>query len=321
MPQETSLSGHIHQAVSDTTGNCFDPRYLAAKKVVDDRALSQHVWRTLRRALPQTTGSEPVSVLEIGAGIGTMFERAIDRGLLTGHATYVATDSDPGQLRAAREYLSQWAVKRGHTLSWPETYRGRLSTTEADVSLILIHARAEDLMDRVDMPCLFHLLVAHAVLDLLDFPAVLPHLLSRLQDDGLAYLTCNFDGETIFLPECNDQEIVRLYHASMEERLHGASHTGRRLLTFLQGPGLELLAAGSSDWIIHPRQTGYSREETFFLHAIVETVERELTGRPCPPSGLAAWGRLRHLQIDAGELSFLARHLDLLARRRPPSRP
>jgi hypothetical protein len=189
------------------------------------------------------------------------------------------------------------------------------------VSLILLQARAEDLRNRPEIPRVFHLLIAHAVLDLFDFPAVLPHLFARLKDDGLAYLTCNFDGETVFLPEGDDQEIVSLYHASMEERLHGASRTGRRLLTFLQGSSLELLAAGRSDWVIHPGQTGYSREETFFLHSIVETVERELAGRPCPPSGLAAWGRLRHLQIDAGELSFLARHLDFLARRPSPSPP
>jgi hypothetical protein len=318
MPQDTSLSGRVHQAISDSTGTCFDPRYLAAKKVVDDRALNRHVWRTLRRSLPQT--AEPLSVLEIGAGIGTMFERIIDRGLLAGRVTYLATDSDPGQLRAARIYLSQWAGKRGHALTWSESC-GRLTTAGAEVSLILLHARAEDLGDGLEIPRPLHLLIAHAVLDLFDFPAVLPHLFARLTDNGLAYLTCNFDGETVFLPEGDEQEIVSLYHASMEERLHGASHTGRRLLTFLQDSDLELLAAGRSDWRIHPRRTGYSREEAFFLHSLVETVERELAGRPCPPSGLAAWGRLRHVQIDAGELSFQARHLDLLARRRSPSLP
>ncbi|KJS03492.1 MAG: hypothetical protein VR65_00520 [Desulfobulbaceae bacterium BRH_c16a] len=305
------------QAAVDKTGKSFAPDYLAAKKTIDDRALNHHVWETLCQALPQTTGNEPVNILEIGAGIGTMLERIVDWGLLTNASTYVATDSDPGQLGAARKYLSQWAGRRGHALSWPEEHRGRLSTSRADISVALDLARAEELADKSGSPGPFHLVIAHAVLDLVDFPAVLPRLLSRLTKNGLGYFTCNFDGETVFLPECEgDAEIIRRYHASMEARLAGASHTGRRLLTFLQRPGLELLAAGSSDWVIHPRSHRYVTDEAFFLHAIIETVERELKKNRRLP-GLAAWARLRHRQVETGELSFLARHLDLLVRRHP----
>jgi hypothetical protein len=318
MQQDNRMSSQFPRATADEAGKSFSPRYLAAKKGIDDRALNHHVWETLRQALPQTTGREAVNILEIGAGIGTMLERIVDLGLLTGPAVYVATDSDPGQLKAARSYLSQWASRPGHTLSWSGEHHGRLRTENADVSLILTHARAEELADRSDIPGPFHLMIAHAVLDLVDFPAVLPRLMSRLTNNGLAYLTCNFDGETIFLPACDgDEEIIGLYHASMEARLIGASHTGRRLLTFLQRPGLGLLAAGSSDWIIHPRDNRYSQDEDFFLHAIIETVELELAQKTCPLSGLAAWAHLRHRQVEAGELSFLARHLDLLARYHP----
>ncbi len=167
--------------------------------------------------------------------------------------------------------------------SWAGDYDGRLSTSRAEISLTLEPASAEELADRSDSLGPFHLIIAHAVLDLVDFPAVLPRLLSRLTDNGLAYFTCNFDGETVFLPEYEgEEEIISRYHASMEARLTGASHTGRRLLAFLQGPGLELLAAGSSDWIIHPRNYGYRTDETFFLHAIIDTVERELAKKYQP---------------------------------------
>jgi hypothetical protein len=151
---------------------------------------------------------------------------------------------------------------------------------------------------------------------------VLPGLLSQLTNNGLAYFTCNFDGSTLFLPEYprgEEQEVLRRYHASMEARLTGASHTGRRLLTMLQRPGLELLAAGSSDWVIHPRNKAYSEDEALFLHAIIATVEQELTGKSGPaPAGLAAWACTRNQQIEAGTLSFLVRNLDFLARRRTP---
>jgi SAM-dependent methyltransferase len=313
-------SGMIKQASNrpiavDISGNDFYPRYLAAKKAIDDRALNHHVQEALRNALEKVTGQVPLNILEIGAGIGTMLQRFLERGLLKGSATYVVTDSDPGQLAAARKYLSQWAQKSGHALTWSGRDRGRLRTPEADVTVMLIPVSAEELTERSDRLGSFDLLIAHAVLDLLDFHRLLPGLFSQLKANGLAYLTCNFDGKTVFLPECDaDQKIIEGYHASMEARLTGANHTGRRVLQLLHRPGMELLAAGSSDWIIHPLKNGYAKDEIFFLHAIIATVEHELAKKECPPSDLAAWARLRHQQIEAGRLSFLAGHLDFLVR-------
>jgi hypothetical protein len=250
-----------------------------------------------------------------------MLARMVDWGLLTGPATYLLTDCDAGHLRLARRYLAAWADERGSTLHWPEQQRGRLGTAQAEIALGFETVRAEEMARRTESRGIFHLLIAHAVLDLLDLPAVLPGLLAQLTSNGLAYCTCNFDGGTHFLPEYpggEEQEILRRYHASMEARRIGASRTGRRLLNLLQGPGLELVAAGSSDWVIHPRNTTYSGDEVLFLHALIATVEQELAGKSGPaPSGLAAWARTRHRQVEAGTLTFLARNLDLLARRRP----
>lgn len=300
----------------------FDPHYLAAKKSIDDRALNRYVWTALCQAQPQTRGVEPVNILEIGAGIGTMLARIVDWGLLTGPATYLATDCDTGHLRFAQRYLAAWADERGYTLHWPEKQRARLCTAQAEITLVFEAVRAEEMARRTETRGTFDLVIAHAVLDLIDLPAVLPDLLSQLTNNGLAYFTCNFDGTTLFLPEYpggEEQEMLRRYHASMEARLTGASSTGRRLLTMLQGPDLELLAAGSSDWVIHPRNEAYTEEETSFLHAIIATVEQELTGKSGPaPAGLAAWARARNQQIEAGTLSFLVRNLDFLARRRTP---
>ena len=104
------------------------------------------------------------------------------------------------------------------------------------------------------------------MLDLVDTAAVLPQLLTQLAHGGLAYLSCNFDGETAFLPPSEtDKEILRHYHDSMDMRQTGASHTGRNLLNLVQHPDLEILAAGSSDWIIHPRSRQYTKDESFFL--------------------------------------------------------
>ncbi len=309
--------------MTDEDGRSFDPRYLAAKKSIDDRSLNHQVWQALCRELPQSAATEPARIVEIGAGIGTMFQRIVDRGLLTGPASYLVTDSDPRQLDAARQYLGQWAKKRGHLLSWMDEQHGRLQTADADIQLTLKAAGAEQLAGDRDQSDPFHLLIAHAVLDLIDFPFLLPQLISRLRVGGLAYLTCNFDGETIFLPEAeDDRQVVDIYHGSMEARLKGASHTGRRLLSFLQQPNIDLLAAGSSDWFVFPRQGVYREEENFFLHTIIDMVAKELAKKGGPQEQRqkhSAWVELRHRQVAAGELTFIARHIDLLARRGGPS--
>jgi SAM-dependent methyltransferase len=316
MHPDNVLEGRNLRQTVNRSGGGFAFRYLAAKKGVDDRALNRHVWETLRSTLPQTAAGEPAVILEIGAGIGTMLERIIDRGLLTGPAIYHVTDCDEDNLAFGRRYLAQWAERCGHVLSWSGEHHCRLLTANFEVSIFFKPARAEELALRFDIPGPCHLLIAHAVLDLIDFPVVMPHLFQRLAENGLAYLTCNFDGDTVFFPEYHGElDITRLYHASMEKRLAGASRTGRRLLGFLQRPGLELLAAGSSDWLILPGKGGYPDDEAFFLHAIIATVEQELANLDDSPPGLGAWSRLRHRQVETGELSFFARHLDFLVRR------
>ena len=47
------------------------PHYLLSKQSVDDRALNQHVLNELRRRLP----AQPIRIMEMGAGIGTMLRR------------------------------------------------------------------------------------------------------------------------------------------------------------------------------------------------------------------------------------------------------
>lgn len=294
----------------------FSPRYLAAKKGIDDRALNREVWNTLVRALPESTAGEGTRVLEIGAGIGTMVERTIEWGLLKGAGLYLATDQAADHIRTARERLHHFALARGEAVRWDGEERGVLTHAGGEMDLVLKRITAEELARGQRPAPPFHLLIAHALLDLVDFRALLPQLFPQLQTGGLLLLTCNFDGETIFLPDgpgTVEEEIIRRYHASMEERVTGASHCGRRLLAFLEEQGLEILASGPSDWVIHPQQGGYGRDEEFFLHTMVDTVEQELA-EPSPPPGLKAWARTRRRQIEAGELSFMARHLDCLAR-------
>jgi spermidine synthase len=84
------------------------PRYLLSKQTVDDRALNKDVVHALRVHLPP----EPVSIIEVGAGIGTMLKRVVDWDIFcSGHYTLV--DSIEQNIDYAREWIPQWAAEAG----------------------------------------------------------------------------------------------------------------------------------------------------------------------------------------------------------------
>jgi len=139
----------------------------------------------------------------------------------------------------------------------------------------------------------------------------------------LVYLTLNYDAETILLPIVDrrfDEEIIRLYHESMDTRIirgkkAGDSRTGRHLLLHLNNSGADILAAGSSDWIVFPRSKSYQEHESYFLHFIIHTIFEELKGHDSlDPRRFDSWVAQRHSQIEKGELIFIAKQMDLLAR-------
>src|SRR5687768_5233484 len=87
------------------------PRYLSSKKTVDDRALNQGVMARLRSELA-ALGHQPLQVLEIGAGLGTMVARLAEAQVVS-RARYQLFDVDAKLLREARTWLLSWAAGRG----------------------------------------------------------------------------------------------------------------------------------------------------------------------------------------------------------------
>jgi SAM-dependent methyltransferase len=295
-------------------------RYLAAKQTVDDRALNPHVLAALRAALAGH-GARPLAVLEVGAGIGTMIERLLAWGVVV-DADYTALDASAEAIAALRERLPAWATARG----------GRAAVGGDAIALQLPAARA---VVRPVVGDLFafaarwrgqrrwDLLVASAVLDLVDPRAALAALLPLLAPGGLAYLAINFDGLTVFEPTRDptfDARLMALYAQSIDRPRHeprerGDSHAGRHLFGYLRALGAEIVAAGSSDWVVLPAAGGYPADEAFFLHWVVHQFARALREHPAVvPADLAAWVARRHAQIEAGELLYVAHQLDYLAR-------
>jgi SAM-dependent methyltransferase len=299
---------------------CFDQasmtldyaRYLAAKTTVDDRALNRHVLAELRRLMP----AGAPRVLEVGAGLGTMVARLLDWGAV-GAGEYILLDADRQLLERSRRWLRDWAAARGlRSDLLPDGLR------VGDVRVRLVHAELGSYMEGAHgAPA--DVLIANAVLDLVDVPAVLPGLLRLLVPGGVYWFTINYDGESIFAPgHPHDEKIMQAYHRDMDEHFRdpwpaGESRTGRRLFHYLRAAGAPAVAAGSSDWVVHPGPDGdYPGDEAYFLHSILSTIQNALRDRQdrVKPADLADWLAQRGRQLAAGELVYIAHQLDFVGR-------
>lgn len=311
-------------------------RYLTSKRSIDDRALNYRVWSTLATRLARAqSGQHPFTVLEIGAGIGTMLERMLEERLLPA-CRYALLDADAANCQMIPTRLADWAAAHFGTLTaavQPAPFHPvpsaahRLTAPAAPVvDTYTYHQDLFTFLDAViDHPMIDHpavdLLVAHAFMDLVDVPSTLTRIKAVLRPGALLYLTINFDGGTILQPEIDpelDPLIERLYHATMDRRIvagrpSGDSRTGRHLFGRLNSAGIQVLDAGSSDWIVFPQRNTYPADEAYFLHFIIQTMDGALRDNPAlNPDRFAAWVAARHRQIDAGELVYIAHQLDIL---------
>ena len=287
-------------------------RYLAAKTTVDDRALNRHVLAEFRRLMP----AGAPQVLEVGAGLGTMVARLMDWGAVGG-GEYTLLDADPQLLDCSRRWLRDWAAARG--------VRSNLlpdGLQVGDLRVRLVHAELGRYLEAAH-GALADVLIANAVLDLVDVPAVLPGLLRLLVPGGVYWFTINYDGESIFEPgHPHDDLIMRAYHRDMDERIRygrpaGESRTGRRLFHYLRDAGAPALAAGSSDWVVSAGPDGnYPGDEAYFLCSILNTIRDALRNHQdrVEPADLADWLAERGRQLAAGELVYIAHQLDFVGR-------
>lgn len=306
--------------MNDFTNHGF-VRYLAAKKTVDDRALNKSVWDSLKREIRSRPSHEPLRVLEIGAGIGTMVERALEWGLFD-RADYLALDAMPKNITEAFTRVPTFAKSLGfEVIAQSGSYRFSRGATE--VTLSLTTADVLDFIDREPRPTGWDLLIANAFLDLVDVPSALPRLLSVLRPGGLFYFTITFDGATILEPEIDpalDARIQALYHETMDKRIvrgkpSGDSRTGRHFFRHARSIGAHLLEAGSSDWTVFAGPDGYPADEKFFLHFIIDTMASTLSDAPeLDAEELREWARLRHAQVEDGTLVYIAHQMDFLGR-------
>jgi SAM-dependent methyltransferase len=297
-------------------------RYLEVKKSIDDASLNRRVWQKIADSLPASSSDNPLKVIEIGAGIGTMLIRMIEWGLFD-HAVYTGIDNQTANSQYARIYLQSWAVRSGYQVQ--ESNQGLILTGNG--KQIVVNLLDADLFayiaSHTDQD--IDLLVANAFLDLVPLPRTLDQILNWVQQDYLFYFSINYDGLTILEPVIDpefDALVLDYYHETMNERLFNGIHygdhqTGRHLLDHIRGVGGRILAAGSSDWIVFPESGGYSADETYFLHFIINTIESALHGHTSlDVDKFTNWISRRHEQIENGELVYIAHQLDIMGNAR-----
>jgi SAM-dependent methyltransferase len=291
-------------------------RYLAVKRQIDDRSLSGSVWRKLRDHLRQAKRRRPLDVIEMGGGIGTMFDRVLD-WTLTPRLQYTL-------IEANRAYLDEFESRIEHLPYIAAGSENRFQGQAPSGVTFELEALCADIHAVIGDPKLFNrwdLVMAHAVMDLVNIPETLHGFQRLLRPGGLLYLTLNYDGLSCFLPQWEpefEEMFMSRYHLSMDNRIiegrsSGSSQSGRRLIQHLLSAKLPLIAVGNSDWIVLPQHGGYQRGEAFFLEMIVHTIERQLQqDNTVDHYKLAQWAKHRITQIAAGELIFMARNIDIL---------
>src|SRR4029077_10339699 len=250
------------------------------------------------------------------AGLGTMAARLMDWGVVSA-GEYTLLDADRQLLGCSRRWLCDGAAARGLRSDplpdglWVGDLRVRLVHAELGSYLEAAHGAPADVV------------IANAVLDLVDVPTVLPGLLRLLVPGGAYWFTINYDGESIFAPgHPRDDQVMQAYHRDMDERVRygraaGDSRTGRRMFHYLRAAGAPALAAGSSDWVVSAGPDGdYAGDEAYFLRSILSTIQNALRSRQdrVEPADLADWLAVRGRQLAAGELVYIAHQLDFVGR-------
>jgi hypothetical protein len=234
---------------------------------------------------------------------------------------YTAIDADPEAIVACCRHLPAWMSARGFDVVDETPRRWRFRRDGSDVTVEAETIEVQQFIVRTGGSRLWDVIIAHAVLDLLDLSSTLPGLVSLLRPGGVCYFTIAFDGATIFEPVLDpvlDAQIERLYHRTLDlRRVAGApagdSRTGRHLFEHLRAAGIDILDAGSSDWVVFAGSQGYPDDEAYFLHYIIHTIDLALRGHSdLDPVGFDAWVARRHAQIEAGSLVYIAHQLDFL---------
>jgi SAM-dependent methyltransferase len=285
------------------------PDYLSAKKPVDDKSLNQTVWSKLECWLKaQQDNSIPLNILEIGAGIGTMIERLLEKNLLT-NCHYTAIEMESPFREVAFNRLKNWAILNNFSHDEINKEQIRITSNKLNLELNWVIADVLNYHENVKKDS-YDLLVGHAIIDLFPVPQCMPTLLAYLKPGAAFYFSLNFSGTTQFIPaHPYDEKISAAYHQDMDNRFPQLkwqpSQTGIMLGNWLMSQGHTVIEQGSSDWNL-PLSGVEPDTNQLFINNILDTIDHALKNL----SGLEEWLVTRRTQLETGELQLLVTNQD-----------
>ena len=293
--------------------------YLEAKFALDERSLNPDV----RQACLDRIGSERrvLRWLDVGTGTGAMVRRLIAGGL--GPALAItALDRDAELLTAASVTIDAQLETQGYSTL---VHSAGIDAQRSGQS-ISIAFQCRSLFDFEPVkPAFYDLITAHAFMDVVPMAAALSRFSRWLAPGGVLYATLNYDGYTAIFPVYRDEafetDLLAEYDATMERRRvlgepTGGAHSGRRLHGLLSAMGYDVVAYGSSDWDITPREGRYRDRDADVLRTLLAWIHDEGVQQPAiGRAGLARWHAERRARIESRELGMIVHQLDVVATR------
>ncbi|NBB86077.1 MAG: methyltransferase [Bacteroidetes bacterium] len=289
--------------------------------MLDKRSISAHVFNQFRDLIySQVEQYKKLNVLDVGAGLGSLFKRICDLGI-KGHIEYTVIDIEEAHVATARSEIGRWLRERGHVIR--EESPQHILVKDAGCEVNCQFVTADALTFAAESPNSYDVLVGQAFLDIIPLRSGLKSLFKALRPGGVFYFPINFDGISALLPvedKARDTLVEDIFHQSMDERdkgRTGGSQTGRQLLDVLPVVGARIDAVGASDWIVRPMAASkqYPHDEKYFLGCILKFMHNELLHSDRMPSeACTEWFERRYAQLELGQLKYIAHQLDYTGR-------
>lgn len=291
--------------------------YLEAKQSVDDRSINQNVWTTFVQKVNKGYRSKSFHLLEIGAGTGHTFFKILD-ALELHQYKYSIVEIESDHVSTLVGKLSAWGEIHGGKVEPRGEGQYMVQLPGKEIEVQIIEQDIESFLGAHIQEKSYDAIVGQAIIDLLDIDKIFPLMARVVKRGGLYYFPISFDGMTSFVPVYNidvDRKVEKIYHDSMLRGGRDRSQTGRQILVYLLNNGFQVDAVGSSDWIIYPDRHGnYEGREGYFLRHILDLVAKELAlSSQIEERTAHQWYSHRLLQLERGELIYIAHQLDILA--------
>ena len=289
------------------------PRYLESKRSVDERALASRVRDQFVAELPP----EP-TLLEAGCGTGVTVPRLLSWGVDAGR--YTGVDADERIVTFARGVRPTALRRAGYAVSEgaaAESQPGGAPGRRPDFTVedLAVGFETDDALDALAAATGVDAVIAQAFADLVPLSTLVSAIESALRPGGVAYLPITFDGGTIFQPDHPaDDAVEAAYHAAIDDRPGRDVRAGRHLIDLFRRRDGDLLAVGSSDWIIRPRGGEYPADERYFIGRLLGFVADAVGDSHREVEGFDEWLSARRDHLARGELTYVAHQYDLLYR-------